>query len=209
MSGPLVVAVDVQHQFKPAPFAGDRGARFAFRSLSSGATLHVNESELAHGYADGLASTLELGGARVLRNDPARALLIGHYWQRHRQALALGARVFLACHVNAGGGRYAQVGYSSSAPPGVLEHSIGLATRIAAELQGLPRVSGAQVRRLELVHGSATIRTGARLGLVALLLEPFFGDSPGHQTQFFPPAGLASVGEAIGRAVLEWNGASS
>lgn len=185
---PLKVALDVQHLYRGGIHARDRGTRFV-----GPRGLVVWEADLALGYASGLALALEAAGASVLRNDVGARSLVGPYWRRHAQAKAWGANLYLAAHVNAGGGSYALTEYLAGTG------SFYLATSIGAALdRTFGEVLGAHARvMVPGQRGYGCLPAGAR----GVLLEPFFGDKRTHQA-LFDPGRLAEVGRVIARAVL-------
>jgi len=183
----LRVAVDVQHLYKPTE---DRGAVFR---LGDGTT--VTEAHCATIYAGSIAGWLARRGADVLTNDPVRRILVGRYSARIREASAWGANAYLACHVNSGGGSYARVEYMAGT-------DVRLAQRVAGELlSAFPELKRAD---------SYPLSPGARGAVCiaafpgsAVLLEPFFGDTPAHQDMMAAPR-LVFLGETIARAVADW-----
>lgn len=194
----LKVAIDVQHLYRVAPNARDRGATF---SLADGTTIH--EAEAATLYAQALAEYLSARGAAVLVNNPARGSMVGYYSRRNREATLWGAHLYLACHVNAGGGDYSRVEYMRG-----LAASTAVATTAAAHavndgLSFLPEVRSRQTVLLR--HGDRGAVCIERCGpwVAALLLEPFFGDNPKHQ-RLLSTAGLKTVGQLIGQGVAAW-----
>lgn len=187
----LRVAIDVQHLYRPDR-PRDHGATVR---LANGTT--ITEAELATGYAGHAAAELEARGALVLRNDPARGVLVGHYSSRARAASSWGARVYLACHVNAGGGDYARA-------YGVGSRGVQLARDIVLELDRVSRLID-EGQALELRPGERgwVCIAGAVAPTLGILLEPFFLDTPGHRG-LVSAAGLGVVGRAIGRSVGAW-----
>ncbi len=183
----MLVAVDVQHRYRGGIHAKDRGTRF---TLANGGVTW--EADAAEGYAAVLADALEAGGFQTMRNDPARGTLIGPYWRRHVQAKAAGAGLYLACHVNAGGGSYGLTEFVAGTNSGALANGIvaALDRDIAQVLSGHARVMVPGQRG----YGCLPSTRGG------VLLEPFFGDKPSHQS-LFDRSGLALVGTSIARAV--------
>lgn len=186
----LKVAVDVQHIYRDGPHAKDRGAQYA---LDGGAKLW--EADCARHYADALIAYLQAAGATTWTNDPIGARLVGPYERRQRTAMALGANLYLACHVNAGGGRYPMCMYTT---PGSRPASLA----IVAALGGLPELQLGRVVALgDTERGAVCVRqftTGP-----GVLLEPLFGDYRGHQG-LLNSAGLELVGRTIGSGVAAW-----
>lgn len=186
------VAVDVQHLYRTGRHARDRGSVF---TLPDGS--RVAEGELSTRYAQGLVQWLKLRGARVLANDPRHGFLVGPYSQRHESVVAWGADAYLACHVNAGGGAYGAVEYVSDS--GV---SAVLANTVAHQLEEAALLD--KVKTVPLAPGDRGFVCVGRLGAVpGVILEPFFGDYPGHR-DFFPAPALTRLGETIGEGVARF-----
>lgn len=194
----LRIAVDVQHLYRRS-HAGDRGAVF---TLPNGT--HVTEAHAATQYAGALASELRAGGADVLTNDATAGVLVGDYWTRNRQAAAWRAHAYLACHVNAGGGRYARTcRMAGEYVPGAafvdaFDLSAAILRALAAGLVEISSGSATVLRRGE--RGAVCIQSFNGPGLV---LEPFFGDSLAHQGLLVAP-GVQAVGMAIAAGVESW-----
>lgn len=201
----LRVAVDVQHLYR-ASHPNDRGTIF---KLVGGTT--VAEAALATGYAQALAEHLRARGATVFVNNPATGMLCGYYSTRNRQAAGLGVHAYLACHVNAGRGGYALLEYMDPQAPGRgsgpgVVGAARLANWIGASLDQFPAVLGYRTNALRHGQRGAVCIEGCGPAVAALVVEPFFGDNPGHQA-LVSAAGLASVGEVIGQGVASWWGA--
>lgn len=193
----LRVAVDVQHGWRPAPHKGDRGARF----VCADGTVRW-EIELALEYAQGIVRELRAVGVPVLVNDPAAGTLVGRYSDRARQAQGWGATVYLACHVNAGEGRYALSGFTHLGGTDLLPaRSSRIGVEILTQLRDrFTALRGGELKRYgPLTFGGGTIRPAARLGIASVLVEPFFGDNALHRAQLIPQ--LGELGATIGRAV--------
>ncbi len=187
----LHVAVDVQHLYRPAKPA-DRGAEFV---LNTGHK--ITEAEIATGYAQALASWLRERGAAVLTNNPATNTLVGPYSRRNLEAVRSSCDVYLACHVNAGGGNYGALEFMASSASRPLADAIGIA--LVARVPEIPRV-----RQVQLSHGQRGAVCIERFtGGPALLLEPFFGDYAPAQG-LVGPARLMAIGQAIGEGIAAW-----
>lgn len=189
----LTVAVDVQHLYRPSK-PNDQGALFT--GPDGGKT---SEAQLSTVYAGALCEWFRARGATVITNDRTAGVLVGEYWTRNHQAAALGASVYLACHVNAGGGRYAMVEHMRGSPGGAL----GLA--IVAMLSSLvPELTGNKVKPLARGERGAVCIQGFPGDLGgAVLLEPFFGDYPAHRP-LWSALRLAGIAGAIGEGVARW-----
>ena len=159
------VAIDVQHLYR-ASHPGDQGS--VYRDAAGG---HVTEAHLATVYALAMADWFRTRGATVYTNDTRRGVLVGDYWTRNRQASEWGCNAYLACHVNAGGGRYAAVEY-------IAGDSDRMAVAILAQLAGnVPELVGSRTVALTLgIRGAVCIESFHVPGASAVILEPFFGD---------------------------------
>jgi hypothetical protein len=107
---PPLIVLDVQHQLRTGIHAHDQGARFGI----------VTEVELANRYAFAAASRLVTRGYRVYTNVPGWPprldlsvvgtlgvpKLAGSYAERAELVADMGVAVYIACHINAGGGSY-------------------------------------------------------------------------------------------------------
>lgn len=188
----LTAAVDVQHLYRES-HPGDQGSMF-----TDAAGRHTTEASLATVYAIALASWFRARGARVLTNDRAAGTLLGEYWTRNHAAAAWGADVYLACHVNAGGGRYATVEYMNGSP------GLFLALSVLGMLKGVPELNGSHSKALRRGDRGAVCVEGfpADRG-AAVILEPFFGDCPAHRPLWAAPR-LVGIAGLIGEGVARW-----
>jgi N-acetylmuramoyl-L-alanine amidase len=189
----LKVVVDTQHLFR-TDHPTDRGTIY---TLADGT--HVAEADAALAYSAALVGALRSFGAQVLTNDPHAGILIGTYPQRNRVAAAWGAQIYLACHVNAGRGSYAlaeAMGYS--------ELSTSLASRVMMTVaQNVPEVLTFTWHSLRIGdRGSVCIDRFPADG-AAVILEPFFGDTPGMQ-RLFRADRLADLGRRLALGVGGW-----
>jgi N-acetylmuramoyl-L-alanine amidase len=194
----LSVAVDVQHLYR-TDHPRDRGTIF---TLPDGT--HVAEGDAATLYAAALTRRLRDRGARVLENDPPRGILCGTYGERNRAAAAWGAHVYLACHVNAGRGSYAEAEAMRGTEGERLAPRVMtlVALRVPAVLSFTYRLLEARVGRTPPSRGAVCVEAFPP-GLAAVILEPFFGDNP-HQAGLFLAPALAQIGEAIADGVGAW-----
>lgn len=189
---PLVV-LDVQHAFRGFPHAKDRGARFVD---ALGAVYW--EADLATRYAAAAAAHLIAAGVEVrTQSHDLPNLLRGPYSRRASEAAQLGADLYVACHVNAGGGRYARFPWHTLPS---LDFARAIASQLGSDLR--PPLSGVQTPQ---------IRRGERgfvcIGLVkpptlAVLCEPYFGDTPAHLSAFAGEAGCSRIGRSLALACL-------
>lgn len=162
------------------------------------------EAELTPFYA--------LACSDVLGRLDQRVLLItaGAYSDRHSAARALAAAwagpvVYLACHINAGGGTGAIVAHDERSRGGA-----ALARAIVSELGGLPGIARASARPVgarspeafeRRLHGCIGGIYEGPANLCGVTLEPFFLDQLAH-APLATDEGLRRVGEAIARGVL-------
>jgi N-acetylmuramoyl-L-alanine amidase len=189
----LKVAIDVQHIGRPWPHAGDRGTRFLM--VATQATLW--ESDCALQYAQAAGRWLRERGAQVRDNHPA---VLATYSTRNRTAAAWGCDAYLACHVNAGNGNYPLTEHMSGAygQGQYLGAAIGNALHLAFPVLLNPRSAPLLVGQ----RGAVCIES-VPLQVAAVIVEPFFGDNPSHQSLMTAPQ-LQAVGEAIAQGVAEW-----
>lgn len=188
----LKVALDVQHLWKPPPHQNDHGSVYG---LPGG--LHRAEADSALIYAATCARWLRSHGAETLENQPAAGIFVGTYPQRNRAALAWGAHCYLACHLNAGGGRYALFESMGLNPGQPLATDLGLSL-----LALVPETSSWKYAAL---HGGdrGAICIEACGVTPALIVEPFFGDTLSCQDLLSAP-NLVRVGEALAQGVSQW-----
>jgi len=157
----------------------------------------LEEVSLVRRYVDALDRELRRLGVDFL------PLSDGEYSAQWARADAAGARVYLNCHVNAGGGNRGEILYDHRSPRGR-----ALAEHVAAELDGVvpwpvyvraarPDDDG-EPRDEDYSEGYACI---AGVRAVALCVEPYFIDGP--QVAWFV-AHLDEVGAAIARGVAAW-----
>ena len=189
----LTVAVDIQHAYRDS-HAGDEGA--VFTDAAGG---HTTEVQLSTVYAIALATWFRARGATVITNDRKAGTLFGEYWTRNHQAAAYGACVYLACHVNAGGGKYAACEYMNGTP------GAALSLAILAMLPGwAPEIHGSVSKPLSRgERGAVCIEAFPADKGAAVILEPFFGDCPAHRPLWAAPR-LQRLAGAIGEGVARW-----
>ena len=206
MTDRLLVVFDRQHVGKPSRGPGtamgeDRGA------LLRGTAADRSEADLTPIYYTRAAEVLSTAGAGVRIIDPLTDPPRLSYGARHERvkwwAREAGTQVvYLACHLNAGGGNYAVTGHDHRSSSGR-----AVARAIAARLGGLPAVARSRVeaRTGSWARGAPCIQ-GVYDGPVHLrgvLLEPLFVDHREH-VQYIEAGGLAEVGQAIADGLLDW-----
>lgn len=188
----LKAVVDVQHIYRTGIHRWDRGTVFRLKTGGK-----VWEADGALHYAQTLASQLRQWGATVWSNEPKTGILVGPYSRRQESATALGANLYLACHLNAGNGSYAVVEYVD----GGLGAAVGRA--ITDELtHSLPEITAGKVVVLYPGDRGVACVRGFTAG-PAVILEPLFGDHETHQA-LLSMAGLELVGMALARAIATW-----
>lgn len=197
MRGPdlsgLRVAVDVQHLYR-TDRPHDQGTLYVLPDHT-----HITEGQAATVYAAALAGQLVEWGAETLTNDPARGILTGTYPERNRAADAWGAHVYLACHVNAGGGSYARAEAMASSPD-----SMALATRVLGPLTNqVPVILAGTVAPLRRGDRGPICIDHFPLERAAVILEPFFGDNPRNADLFLGP-NLQRIGCCLAAGVAWW-----
>lgn len=214
----MLLIFDIQHTGRPSK-PGDMGA--AYDLDGDGVTGEDGEREvdLVRQYVAEAGSYALSLGCQVLHIDA------GEYSDRHRFAIAKARAnptkraAYLACHMNAGGGRYALVRPDARSSSGKL-----LATAVSRSLSLLP---GIQFSRRDPLYGSAALAAKAGhpaseaawwtrgyscidgiysgpANLSAVLVEPAFIDSKEHRP-LLTPAGLRSIGRALVDGAVAWS----
>jgi len=169
----MLIALDTQHINKGAD-PWDRGAGFDLNDDGELALAEL-EATLVGRYMQLLRHRLE--GHRI----PVVDGFSGSYSQRNAQADKLGASLYIAGHLNAGGGNYGLVGVDYRAPRGGTSRFVAghVATRWR-QLLALPRVRIQETRPT----GARWIRNlHATIGgcvCPALAAEPIFLDGHAH-----------------------------
>lgn len=181
--------LDRQHLGKPSK-PGDHGA-------VHGA---LRETDLTEGYIAAAAETLRAAGVEVL------VLTEGEYADRHRQAIAWARTLaercaYVACHVNAGGGRYALAEYDGRSKAGAK-----LAAALSDACASLPGISAGKVVPLAAGERGWICIDGIYAGpgqLSGAIFEPGFIDAPAHAA-LWTSEGLRLVGQTLAAGVLAW-----
>ena len=207
---------DIQHRGVPTR-PTDMGASYDLDTDGVRGERGEREVDLTEAYtAAGEERCHEVGlGVTVIRT--------GSYADRHREAIRIAKGIdglvgYLAAHTNAGAGAYGLVRPDHRSPGGGR-----LALAIARGLSALPELSRCRVDPLypsiATAHGAGRkphIRADGSedwgwhtrgwicisgiydgpANLSGVIVEPGFGDSPGHRS-LWTPAGLVRVGRAI------------
>lgn len=175
----MLVALDIHHRGKPGHWR-DRGA------VVNG----VEEVDLTHRYA--IAADREL---RKLGWDCA-ILSDGTYQDRWARADAYGAAVYVACHVNAGGGDRGEVYFDARSARGP-----ALATAVVGALRQFAPwpVSGKATE-----PGERPYNTISGVRAVALCYEPGYLDSLNLDHRRWLVVHVEEYGVALARGIDAW-----
>lgn len=194
----MITILDIQHAGR-ASRPSDMGAAYDLDGDGHVGEAGEREVDLVRGYVEAARSALTRCGHTVA------VLTDGEYGTRHAEAIRLAKTankaVYLACHVNAGRGRYALVRPDSRSTGGarfartLLRHLEGVAELPTGKLWPM----GPTDRGWSCIDG---IYDGPAW-LCGVLVEPGFIDSPQHR-RLWTPAGLVEVGTAIAAACHEW-----
>ena len=164
-----------------------------------------HEARLTPVYAQAAQDLAAADGVRVLRIDG------GEYPTRHRVAVELAASdpgrrwLYVACHLNAGGGDYGLVIHDSRSQAGRLA-----AEAVRAEVAKLPGLRRALAGATS-AEGSDWPRAWSTIrgiydgpaNLSAICFEPCFMDQPAHRP-LLTKAGLDQIGAALFRGAVLW-----
>jgi len=196
-----LIFLDRQHAGKPGRKVGDRGAQ---ADLDGDGKIEVHEREamLTPSYLlHAETRLLELGHDVITLSD-------GWYSERHARVNRYsdaysGAKVYIAAHLNAGGGNYGALFYDARSYVGPkLSQHIALKLKAACpEIEGgikiFPAKSNDWTR-----HALNTI--GNVGSPVAICFEPCFIDTDSHQV-LLTKEGLAKLGKALADGIHAWN----
>jgi len=183
------VILDWQHHGKPGK--DDHGASFE----------GLRETDLSSAYINAAKAALELAGI------PALVLAYGWYGARHayvREAAkaVTGKCVYVACHVNAGGGgSYGLVCYDKRSGAG--KH---LSDAVSSELEKLVGTSRSEAASPSIWANAYNTIKGVYEGpanLSGICFEPGFIDSADHRHLWYAD-GLVRVGEALAAGILTY-----
>ena len=186
----MLIALDTQHQNK-AHDPWDKGAAVDV----DGDGVDELEAELVSEYFDRLRHRLEARGIPVVDG------FSGTYAERNAHADDLGASLYLAGHLNAGGGSYGLIGVDYRAPRGGTSRFVaGVLADAWRRHLGLGRVRIQEARP----RGDLWLRNlFATIGgcvCPALCLEPLFLD--GHSHLFHPKTRVRTL-DAIAAGLEE------
>jgi len=193
-----IVILDRQHAGKRATRT-DHGASYDLDGDGVTGEQGEREADLTLDYGDELARLLCAAGIDVLRYGwPG---YVGDYHERHAAAVRLArARpndkcLYLALHINAGGGRYALTMYDARSVGGARAAGL-IATALDA---GLPEVTlGKVIGMVPTTRGWSCI-DGIYAGpanLCGVLVEPGFVDAPAHRA-LWTQDGLGRIAGAL------------
>jgi len=199
MGRPIVI-LDRQHHGKPGG-RGDLGAR-ADLDGDGMVEAHEFEANLTPLYIASARDYLEPLGIEVV------VLEWGSYKARHAYANAIagaadGAPVaYIACHLNAGGGRYAAVLHDSRSRGG-RGLAVTLADALEEEFDELSKgkaVPAGPGKRAFVTYDGIFEGPG---NISGVCFEPCFMDTPEHRP-LLSPGGLSRIGRVLGAGCLTW-----
>ena len=195
-----LIFLDRQHTGKPGRKASDRGAE-ADLDGDGKVEVHEREAMLTPKYLLHAEERLiELGHDVITLSD-------GWYSERHDRVnryseRVSGSKIYIAAHLNAGGGNYGALFYDSRSSSGAkLGQEIALKMKhTCPELEGGIKVIPAKPGDWT-VHALNTIRgVGSP---VALCFEPCFIDNDTHR-YMLTDEGLSRIGVALADGIDEW-----
>lgn len=212
--------LDIQHAGRPDK-PGDMGAAYDLDGDGVTGENGEREVDLVRAYVARAAEVLRTNGHKVT------ILESGTYGQRHATAIRIAQadpnvrHVYLACHVNAGGGSYGLLRPDARSADGRF-----YAIVMVAKLEdNFPELTGVQVTPLY-ANAEAARKAGRDVSdagkvawwtrgygcidgiysgpsnLCAVLVEPGFIDSKRH-APLWTPGGLKRLGEALALAVMD------
>jgi len=191
------VGLDIQHRNKPIN-PGDRGSH---ADLNADGVIERAEFEdqVVADYMAITRSLLEARGIGVLDG------FSGTYAQRNAAAGAMGCSLYLAGHVNAGGGDYGMVAHDYRAPRGGAARTLAsLLSREWRRRLGLGRVRVEEATPYGAPHQQRLFACIGRAAPPALVLEPLFID--GHAAMLTPArrvGTLTAIADGIVAAIVE------
>lgn len=200
-----MLILDIQHVGKPRN-PNDRGAHV---DIDGNGLKDAWEAEAALTPIYALAAAAEAdaqGHVGIIINS-------GHYWQRHDAANALathhkGKVLYVACHLNAGGGDYGLVLHDSRSKAGAAASQCVVdACRPAWDRLGVRTLAPQQTsaghpqwpRAFQTIDG---IYKGPR-NITAICFEPLFVDT--HRTLLQTPDALQDIGRHLARGYIQWS----
>lgn len=183
----MIILLDRQHAGKPDK--QDHGAVHG----------ELVETDLTLAYGNHLVTYLrERGHTVICYGWPG---FVGSYAQRQAMAVEVAKAhplercIYVALHVNAGGGTYALVEYDARSAGGAK-----VARALAASLDGLAEVTAGKVEAMDSGTRGFVCLAGIYAGpsnLCGVLVEPGFIDSDAHAS-LWTAEGLARVAGALG-----------
>lgn len=182
------VVFDWQHHGKPGK--DDRGATYE----------GLEETALSHGYIQAACDALEVAGV------PTLVLGYGWYSARHayvREAAkaVTGKCVYVACHVNAGGGSYGLVCYDKRSRSG--KHLSDAVSSELGKLVGKSRSEAASPSSWANAYNTISGVYEGPANLSGICYEPGFIDSEENRHLWYAD-GLVRVGEALAAGILNY-----
>ena len=182
------VVFDWQHHGKPGK--DDHGASFE----------DLRETDLSRAYIEAARDALEVAGVPTI--------MLGYGWYSARHAYVreaakavTGKCVYVACHVNAGGGSYGLVCYDKRSGAGQR-----LSSAVSSELGKLVGKSRSEAASASLWGNAYNTIKGVYEGpanLSGICFEPGFIDSADNRHLWYAD-GLVRVGEALAAGILSY-----
>lgn len=200
----LLVILDRQHAGKRSSPA-DVGACYDLDGDGVKAETGEREIDLTLGYGERAAQALEQVGVQVVRLGWPD--YVGSYDERHAQAIGHarsnkeGRCLYVALHVNAGGGDYGLVEYDERSGRGG-----AAASTLCRALTTLPELSRGKTNALDSTERGWACIDGLYSGpanLCGVIYEPGFIDQAKHRP-LWTEAGLARVGRALAQGCLTY-----
>jgi N-acetylmuramoyl-L-alanine amidase len=198
-----LVILDRQHAGKRSSKTHDLGA---WGDLNHDGIPGIEEMEAILTAQYILAAEIRL---RELRPDvDVLVMSDGDYEARHQRANGYACMyqdtVYVACHLNAGGGAYGTILHDHRSRP---RSGPALCGAIAHRLHGAcPELAAVHARPAspsnEWARAFATI--GGLALPVGVCFEPAFIDHPLHQQTLLTPSGLKRVGSALADGIVAW-----
>ena len=195
----MIVILDRQHAGKRSS-PNDVGATFDLDGDGVRGEAGEREIDLTAGYIAAAAVSLRTTGHTVHLIDS------GDYDERHLAAIKIAKAApalrcaYIACHVNAGGGKYGLIEYDVRSIKGAqLADELAFALGMLEVGRGRTKGLGAADRGWVCIGG---IYAGPS-NLSGVIYEPFFCDYVGHRP-LMSPAGLVRVGHALADGCTGW-----
>jgi len=196
----MLVFIDRQHSGKPNKL-NDRGA---CADIDNNGKKDIHELEAI--FTGKIAIELEI--ALLCYGIDVLPISDGLYSKRHQRvneyaAMYDGPMVYLAMHLNAGGGDYGAFFYDWRSAKGA-----DLAAAMSEELKTLPQIQKCKTIAAKpddwTQHAFNTI-SGINAP-VAICCEPLFVDNPAHNVLLLGNEGMARIANVMATAIAKWGG---